>query len=89
MEKRRKMETVRNKSKLEFFLKDDNETNFKQQSKLPFIDFHTSYTGNDNYTFKQNDVLMNKPTHLKFAVLQLSKLYICESYYDKIQTYFS
>ena len=31
---------------------------------------------------------MNKPIYLGFAVLELSKLHLYETYYDKLQPYF-
>ena len=31
---------------------------------------------------------MDKPNYLGFAVLELSKLLMCETYYDKLQPYF-
>ena len=31
---------------------------------------------------------MDKPNYLRFAVLELSKLHLYETYYDKLQTCF-
>ena len=56
-----------------------------QQSKLTFNGIHKSYENCDSYTFKQNDVLMDKPKHVGFAKLELTKLHIYETYYDKLQ----
>ena len=39
----------------------------------------------DSYSFKQFEVLMDKPFYLGFAVLDLSKLLMYETYYDKLQ----
>ena len=36
---------------------------------------HKSNTHHDSYTFKQEEVLMDKPIHLIFAVLEFG--YIC------------
>ena len=36
-----------------------------------------------SYTIKQNQVLMVRPIYLGFAVLDLSKLLMYETYYDK------
>ena len=47
------MENIRNRRKVDFFEKDDNEKNIKQQSKLIFNGIHKSYTNYDSYTFKQ------------------------------------
>ena len=47
-----------------------------------------SYENCDSYTFRQNEVLMNRPIHLGVAVLELSKLHMYETYYDLLQPYF-
>ena len=49
---------------------------------------HKSYENCDSYVFRKNEVLMDKPIYLGFAVLELSKLHMYETYYDKIQPYF-
>ena len=49
---------------------------------------HKSYEKYDSYTFRQNEILMNKPIYLGFSVLELSKLLMYETYYDKLQPYF-
>ena len=66
----------------------DTDKIIKQQSKLTFNGLHKSYENCDGYTFKQNEVLMDKPIYLGFSVLELSKLLIYETYYDKLQPYF-
>ena len=48
----------------------------------------TNHENYDRYTFKQNEVLMDKPIYLGFSVLELSKLHMYETYYDKLQPYF-
>ena len=82
------MENVRNRLKIKFIKKDDYREIIKQQSKLTFNGIHKSYQNCDSYTFKQNEVLMDKPIYLGFAVLELSKLHMYETYYDKLQPYF-
>ena len=82
------MENVRNRLKTKFFKKDDYREIIKQQSKLTFNGIHKSYENCDSYTFKQNEVLMDKPIYLGFSVLELSKLLMYETYYDKLQPYF-
>ena len=54
---------------------------------MTFNGIHKSYDNCDSYTFKQNEVLMDKPIYLGFTVLELSKL-MYETYYDKLQPYF-
>ena len=82
------MENVRNRLKIKFIKKDDYREIIKQQSKLTFNGIHKSYDNCDSYTFKQNEVLMDKPIYLGFSVLELSKLLMYETYYDKLQPYF-
>ena len=60
----------------------------KQQSNLNFNCIHKSFEKCDSYTFKQNEVLMDKPVYFGFSVLELSKFLMYETYYDKLQPYF-
>ena len=82
------MENVRNRLKIKFVKKDDHREIIKQQSKLTFNGIHKSYENFDSCTFKQNEVLMDKPIYLGFSVLELSKLLMYETYYDILQPYF-
>ena len=82
------MENVRNRLKIKFIKKDDYREIIKHQSKPTFNGIHKSYENCDSYTFKQNEVLMDKPIYLGFTVLELSKLLMYETYYDKLQPYF-
>ena len=82
------MGNVRNRLGLEFFKKDDIKNIVKQRSKLTFDGIHQSYENCDSYTFKQNEVLLDKPIYVGFAVLELSKLHMYETYYKKLQAYF-
>ena len=61
---------------------------FKQQSNLTFNGIHKSYENCDSYTFKQNEVVLDKPIYLGFAILELSQLHMYEKFYDNIQLYF-
>ena len=82
------MENVRNRLKIKFIKKDDHRELIKQQSKLTFNGIHKAYENCDSYTFKQNEVLMDKPIYLGFTVLELGKLLMYETYYDILKTYF-
>ena len=55
---------------------------------MTFNGIHKSHENCDSYTFKQNEVLMDKPIYLGFTLLELSKLLMYETYYDKLQPYF-
>ena len=82
------MENVQNRLKIKFIKKDEYREIIKQQSKLTFNGIHKSYENCDSYTFKQNEVLLDKPIYLGFTVLELSKLLMYERYYGKLQPYF-
>ena len=79
------MENVRNRLKIKFIKRDEYRGIIKQQSKLTFNGIYKSYENCDSYTFKQNEVLMEKPIYLGFTVLELSKLLLYETYYDTLQ----
>ena len=64
------MENVRNCIRLEFFKKDGIKNIIKQQSKLTFNGIQKSYENCNSFTFKQNEVLMNKPSYLGIAILE-------------------
>ena len=55
---------------------------------MTFNGIHKSYENCDSSTFKQNEVIMDKPICLGFAILELRKLHRYETYYDKLQPYF-
>ena len=60
----------------------------RKQSKMTLNGIHKSYGNCDKNTFKQNGVFMDKPIYLGFAVLELNKLQMYETYYDKLQPHF-
>ena len=68
--------------------KDDTDKIIKQKSKLILSAIHKSYGNYDSYAFKQNEVLTNKSFYLGFSVLELSKLLMYETFFDKLQPYF-
>ena len=60
----------------------------KKLSKLTFNGIHKSYENYDSYTFKKNEVDMDKAIYVGFSILELSKLHLYETYYDTLQPYF-
>ena len=46
---------------------------------MTFNGIHKSYEICYSYTFRQNEVLMDKPIYLGFTVLELSKLLMYET----------
>ena len=85
---RKTMENVRNRNKSRIYQKKNrNEKIFKQQSKLTFNVIHKSYTNYGSYSFKQIEVLLDKPIYVGFALLELSTLIMYKTYYN-IQPFF-
>ena len=82
------MENVRNRIKVEIVKNTNERKNLSFQSRLDFNAIHKSYQDYDTYTFKSNVVKMEKPIYLGFTILELSKLLMYETYYDKLQKYF-
>ena len=82
------LENVRNRLGLELIKKDNNKKIITQQSKLTFNGIQKSYENYDSYTFKKNEVVMDKAIYVGFAILELSKLHMYETYYDTLQPYF-
>ena len=83
------LENVRNRlGDIELIKKDNVQKIINQQSKLTFNGIQKSYENYDSYTFKQNQVVMDKAIYVGFAILELSKLHMYETYYDTLQQYF-
>ena len=82
------LENVRSRLELELIKKDDVKKIIIQQSKLTFNGIHKSYENYDSYSFKQNQVVMDKAIYVGFAISELSKLHMYETYYDTLQPYF-
>ena len=55
---------------------------------MTFIGILKSHEKCDSYTFKQTEVLMDRTIYLGFSVLELSKLLMYGTYYDKLQPFF-
>ena len=76
------MENVRNRCKKDIIKRNEYDKVRKQQSNLTFDGIHKSYEKCDSYLFKENEVTMDKPITLGFAIFELSKLHMYEIYYD-------
>ena len=83
------LENVRNRLGLELIKKVDIKRIIQQQSKLTFNGVQKSYENYDSYTFKKNEVVMDKTRYVGFAILEMSKLHMYETYYDTLKPYFS
>ena len=82
------LENVCNRLGLELIKKSDIKKIIKQQSKLAFNGIQKSYENYYSFTFKKNEVVMDKAICVGFAILELSKLHMYEFYYDTLQPYF-
>ena len=82
------LENVRNRLELELIKKDNSKKIINQQPKLTFNGIQKSYENYYCYTFKKNEVVMDKAIYVGFAILELSKLHMYETYYDTLQPYF-
>ena len=52
--------------------------------KLTFNGICKSFGNCDSYLEKELEILMDKPIYLGFAILELSKLHMYETYYDNL-----
>ena len=82
------LENVRNRLELDLNKKDNIKNIFNRQSKLTFNGIQKSYENYYSYTFKKNEVVMDKAIYVGFAFLELSKLHMYETYYDTLQPHF-
>ena len=82
------LENVRNRLELELIKKDDIKKIITQQSKLIFNGIQKTYENYYSFTYKKNEIVMDKAIYVGFAILELSKLHMYETYYDTLQPYF-
>ena len=82
------LENVRNRLDLELIKKDNIKKIINQQSKLTFNGIQKSYKTIIVTHSKKNEVVMDKAIYVGFAILELSKLHMYETYYDTLQPYF-
>ena len=82
------LENVRNRLDLELIKKDNSKKIVDQQSKLTFDGIQKTYENYYSFTYKKNEIVMDKAIYVGFAILELSKLHMYETYYDTLQPYF-
>ena len=78
------LENIRNRLELELIKEDNISKIIDQQSKLTLNGIQKSYENYDSYTFKQNQVVMDKDIYVGFSILELSKLHLYGTYYDTL-----
>ena len=62
------LENIRNWIKREIIENCDIDEIVKQQSKVKLIGFHKSYTNCSCYTFKHDEVVLDKPRNVGLAI---------------------
>ena len=82
------LENIRNRLNLELIKKDNIKKIVYQQSKLTFNGIQKTYESYYSFTYKKNEIVMDKAIYVGFAILELSKLHMYETYYDTLQPYF-
>ena len=82
------LENIRNRLNLELIKKDNIKKIVDQQSKLTFNGIQKTYENYYSFTYKKNEIIMDKAIYVGFAILELSKLHMYETYYDILQPYF-
>ena len=82
------LEIVRNCLRLEFIKKYEDMKIVSQQTKLTFAGINKSYENCDSHLLRKNESKIEKPISLAFAVLEISKLHMHETYYEKLQQSF-
>ena len=86
MEKIRKMLEIEGKlNLLEKMIVKKLLINYQNWYLGEFINLIKNY---DSFTFKQNEILLDRPIYLGFVVVEMSKYLKYETYYDKLQPYF-
>ena len=55
---------------------------------MTFNGIQKSYENYYSYTFKKNEIVMDEAIYVGFAILDLCKLHMYETYYDTLQPYF-
>ena len=78
---RKTMEDVRNRIKVENVKNTNDKKILRYQSRLDFNVMQKSYQDYDSYTFQDNVIKMEKPIYLGFAILELSKLLMYETFF--------
>ena len=73
------LENIRNRSEIEFIENCEKHKIVKQQSELTFNGIHKPYTSHSSFTFKQKEIVMDKPIYVGSACLELSKLHMFEA----------
>ena len=82
------LENNRNQLNLELIKKGDFKKIIKQHSKLTFNGIQKTYENYYSFTYKKNEIVMDKTIYVGFSILELSKLQMYETYYDTLQPYF-
>ena len=55
---------------------------------MTFNGIQKTYENYYSFTYKKNEIVMDKAIYVGFSILELSKLHMYETYYDTLQPYF-
>ena len=78
IKKRRKMLEI--DVKKEIIKRDEYDKTLKQKRKKTFNGIHKSFNNCDSFLFKEHEIMMDEPIFLGFAILEMSKLHMYETY---------
>ena len=73
------LENVRNRLEIELISKHDFKKVIEGQSKLTFKGIHKSYENCDSYSFRRNQVVMDRAIYVGIAIWELGKLHMYET----------
>ena len=83
------MENLLKRLSIKLLKNTDEVEILKKQTKLNFNGILTHYDGYCSYGFKTNALEMSKPIYLGATILELSKLLMYETFYDKLKIYYN
>ena len=82
------IENIRKRLNLDLIDKSYTHRILNRQSKLSLDDKNAEYEKFNLYSFNKESIKFTKPIYVGFSVLELPKLLMYESFYDKMQPYF-
>ena len=82
------IENIRNCVNVQFIRNCEVDNVVKAKSKLSFDGIRHVYENYSSYMFKNHILKMEKPIHLGFSSLDLRKLLMYETFYEKFQIFF-
>ena len=81
------MENIRKRMNLDLLPKEDIMKKIKRQSKVTFNGKVADYESFKLFSFNKESIVYTKPIYDGFTILDLSKLFMYEFYYEKLFNY--